>query len=308
MKKMELKTTDTQFKIDDTSTTLHYTAWIDGVRQQFTNADSLRFYVKQNETFLMTVKAGLADNGFTATLQSKDLSALPVGNYELELWDVKDGATVGIYPDNGFLAFAINENALGTTTGNTVSTITLESMQQQVNQLETDFKARFWQLKGDPGDPGATPTFKIGTVTQGSQAAVTDSGSGTAHVLNFTVPVGQAATVTVGTVTALPADSKPTVTMSGTEQNRVLNFGIPTPASTQNIGTDKLSSHTGVGAYFIGKGASDSPTANAYTVHNMPTTTGGIQYLYDAVDGTPYVRTWTGTTFTAWTEATMFWH
>lgn len=51
--------------------------------------------------------------------------------------------------------------------------------------------------QGDPGEPGA----------QGER--------------------GEAATVSVGTVTTLPAGAEATVTNSGTESDAILNFGIP---------------------------------------------------------------------------------
>lgn len=91
-------------------------------------------------------------------------------------------------------------------------------------------------------------TVTIGTVTTlaaGSNATVTNSGSGQNVVLNFGIPRGsdgadgtngadgsdgsdgQAATIRVGTVTTLAYTASATVVNSGTSTAAVLDFGIP---------------------------------------------------------------------------------
>lgn len=110
---------------------------------------------------------------------------------------------------------------------------------------------------GEKGDPGTAATIKIGTVTTGaagSEAAVTNSGTASAAVLNFTIPrgaqgiqgvqgvkgdpgekgepgekgdPGTAATVTIGTVTTGAAGSNASVTNVGTSTAAKLNFTIP---------------------------------------------------------------------------------
>ena len=47
--------------------------------------------------------------------------------------------------------------------------------------------------------------------------------------MNFVIPEGEAgaATINVGSTTTLPAGSRATVTNSGTNENVILNFGIP---------------------------------------------------------------------------------
>lgn len=112
---------------------------------------------------------------------------------------------------------------------------------------------------GSTGAAGTAATVDVGTVTglaAGASPTVTPSGTSTARVLNFGIPAGATgatgapgatgatgatgtngtngttATVDVGTVTALPTGSAPTVTPSGTSTARTLNFGIPTPTPT----------------------------------------------------------------------------
>jgi hypothetical protein len=106
--------------------------------------------------------------------------------------------------------------------------------------------------KGDTGAAGQAATITVGTVTTGaagSSASVTNSGTSSAAVLDFVIPQGAkgskgdkgdagtpgadgsdgaAASVTVGTVTALSPGDSPTVTNSGTSSAAVLDFGLPT--------------------------------------------------------------------------------
>ena len=76
--------------------------------------------------------------------------------------------------------------------------------------------------------------IEIGETTTGepgTPASVTNSGTNTAPVLNFTIPEGEkgdAATIQVGTVTASEPGSKPKVTNSGTENAAVFDFVLPT--------------------------------------------------------------------------------
>ena len=75
--------------------------------------------------------------------------------------------------------------------------------------------------------------IEIGETTTGepgTPASVTNSGTNTAPVLNFTIPEGEkgdAATIQVGTVTASEPGSKPKVTNSGTENAAVFDFVLP---------------------------------------------------------------------------------
>ena len=90
--------------------------------------------------------------------------------------------------------------------------------------------------QGPKGPPGTSATIAIGTTTTGApntNALVTNSGTSSNAVLNFTIPRGvtgnngQSATIEIGTTTTLPVGSDATVTNSGTPTNAILNFGIP---------------------------------------------------------------------------------
>lgn len=92
------------------------------------------------------------------------------------------------------------------------------------------------QFRGKPGTPGGASTVAVGatnTGAPGSNATVTNTGTPTAAVLDFSIPrgnpgnPGSAATVAVGTVTTGAAGSSATVTNAGTANAAVLNFSIP---------------------------------------------------------------------------------
>lgn len=98
---------------------------------------------------------------------------------------------------------------------------------------------------GPSGTNGAAATVTVGTVTTGSpgsSATVSNAGSSSAAVFNFSIPRGDvgsagsngtngsngaAATVGVGTVTTGSPGSSATVSNSGSSSAAILNFTIP---------------------------------------------------------------------------------
>jgi len=93
---------------------------------------------------------------------------------------------------------------------------------------------------GSPGIPGAAATVSVGTTTTGSagtNASVSNSGTPSEAVFNFTIPrgatgaTGTAATVSVGTTTTGLAGTNASVTNSGTSSAAVFNFTIPRGAT-----------------------------------------------------------------------------
>ena len=92
--------------------------------------------------------------------------------------------------------------------------------------------------KGDKGDPGTAATVSVGTVSTGapgSNAAVTNSGTESAAVFNFTIPRGNdgasgvTPNVKAGTTTTLSAGSSATVTRraGSPDSAPIFDFGIP---------------------------------------------------------------------------------
>ena len=95
---------------------------------------------------------------------------------------------------------------------------------------------------GTNGTNGTAATVAVGAVTTGaagSSASVTNTGTGSAAVLAFTIPRGDAgtagtngtngtaATIAVGTVTTGAAGTSASVTNSGTSAAAIFNFTIP---------------------------------------------------------------------------------
>lgn len=89
------------------------------------------------------------------------------------------------------------------------------------------------RLRYQPGLAGPAGTITVGTVTTGSagsSAAITNSGTTQAAVLNFTIPrgdVGAANSLSVGTVTTGDPGSSAAATITGTAPTQTLSLTIP---------------------------------------------------------------------------------
>ena len=106
---------------------------------------------------------------------------------------------------------------------------------------------------GQDGQDGQAATVTVGSTTTGNpgtNASVTNSGTSSAAILDFTIPrgadgvdgqdgsdgaPGQAATITVGSTTTGNAGTNASVTNSGTTSAAVLDFVIPRGADGQDI-------------------------------------------------------------------------
>ena len=152
---------------------------------------------------------------------------------------------------------------------------------------------------GPQGPQGPAATITVGTTTTGNpgtNASVTNSGTSSAAVLNFTIPRGdkgetgatgptgsdgQAATVTVGTVTTGAPGTSATVVNSGTSSAAVFDFTIPRG--------DKGESGSGAGDMLASDYDPNGTVQNAggivdYVDRVLPTKTSDLQN--DGSDGT----------------------
>ena len=152
---------------------------------------------------------------------------------------------------------------------------------------------------GPQGPQGPAATITVGTTTTGNpgtNASVTNSGTSSAAVLNFTIPRGdkgetgatgptgsdgQAATVTVGTVTTGAPGTSATVVNSGTSSAAVFDFTIPRG--------DKGESGSGAGDMLASDYDPNGVVQNAggivdYVDGVLPTKTSDLQN--DGSDGT----------------------
>lgn len=92
---------------------------------------------------------------------------------------------------------------------------------------EVNNKTVIMVQQGEKGDKGDAATITIGDVESGETASVTNVGSSTDAIFNFTFPKGDdgdAATIAVGTVTS---GQNASVINAGTSSNAVFNFVLP---------------------------------------------------------------------------------
>lgn len=112
--------------------------------------------------------------------------------------------------------------------------------------------------QGEQGIPGVTPSFTIGTVSTlepGSSATATITGTDEKPVLNLGIPkgtqgergqdgndgqdgqpgaTGATPKLSIGTVETLAPGSSATATITGTDEEPILNLGIPAGANGAN--------------------------------------------------------------------------
>lgn len=106
-------------------------------------------------------------------------------------------------------------------------------------------KGRAIVIAGQVGPPNTLSIGTITTLSAGSPATASITGSAPNQTLNLGIPVGNTGsgtagppnTLTIGTVTQLAPGSTPTASITGTSPNQVLNLGIPTGAAgAQGVG------------------------------------------------------------------------
>lgn len=136
--------------------------------------------------------------------------------------------------------------------------------------------------KGEKGDTGTAATITVGSTSTGApgtNASVTNSGSSSAAVLNFTIPRGDkgdkgdtgatgtpgaAATISVGTTTTGQPGTNASVTNSGTQSAAVLNFTIPKGDKGDN-GNPGSAATIAVGAVTTGAPSTPASVTNVGT-------------------------------------------
>lgn len=278
MKKMDLvpQNDDAQFKIGDTNTQIGFTTMKDQNPVALSNSGLSMFQIKNQNGFVQSAKAKL--QGTTAILNSKDLSNLPVGQYQLELWHQNSDGTNDIYPDQGWLPFTINENATGSV-DKTVTSITLEQLNQQLSSL-------------------------VQSEVQKAVANIPRPKDG-ANGLNGMN--GETPTIMVGQVTQLPAGSLPKITDTGGSLDHVFNFAFPeTELSVTSVSSNTLNDYKTTGLYMSSKVVQNSPTTNNFTLLVIASDKGGSQLLIDIIDGRTWTRSFNDSAFTDWRQVTQW--
>lgn len=167
------------FKSGDTSETIRLSARNDNQPIIWSDGDTAEIHVDKDEAHVKTVTATLVIGSNNVTFSTSELSDLPAGQYQLEVWTklASDG-TQAIWPSQGMLDFTIDRNA-DSLEGGAITTITLDTFKDQLNQAIKEAKAQatpgksayqLWldegnkgseqdflsSLKGEKGDAGAT--------------------------------------------------------------------------------------------------------------------------------------------------------
>lgn len=172
MKEMDLvPKDDNQFKIDDTNTKLHFQPLLDSQDVTMNSQDLWYFVIKQmNGGFVQTAKAELDDN--MAVLNSKDLTGLPIGEYQLELWHQNADKSTDIFPNHDWLSFKVNANAYGDV-HQELNQPTAQQLYQDVMDKVQAFldnaEQKIADMKpedGKPGNDGVNATIKFAPVVQ----------------------------------------------------------------------------------------------------------------------------------------------
>jgi len=153
------------------------------------------------------------------------------------------------------------------TTNNLILEFTIPRGEDGLNGNCTGFCVN--GTNGSNGTDGVSPTITIGnttTTSPGTNATVTNAGTPTNVILNFTIPDGATGstgqpgtngtngtdgvspTIIIGNTTTTSPGTNATVTNAGTPTNVILNFTIPTGAtgSTGSIGPPGTNGTNGV--------------------------------------------------------------
>lgn len=167
------------FKTGDTSETIRLSARNDNEPITFVDGDTATVHVDKDDAHVKTIEAVLVFGSNNITFSTSELSDLPAGQYQLEVWvKLASDGSQAIYPSEGMLSFTIDRNA-DSLEGGAITTITLDSFKDQLNKAIKEAKAQatpgksayqLWldegnkgtehdflaSLKGEKGDAGAT--------------------------------------------------------------------------------------------------------------------------------------------------------
>lgn len=167
------------FKAGDTSETIRLSARNDNEPIIWSDGDTAEIHVDKDDAHVKTVTATLVIGSNNVTFSTSELSDLPAGQYQLEVWTkLGSDGTQAIWPSQGMLDFTIDRNA-DSLEGGAITTITLDSFKDQLNKAIKEAKAQAtpgksayqeWldaghqgseqdflaSLKGEKGDAGKT--------------------------------------------------------------------------------------------------------------------------------------------------------
>lgn len=212
-----------------------------------------------------TIAVGTVTSGQTASVINSGTSDAAVFNFVLPKGDQGDPGT-GLTLKGSYATVAALEAAHPTGTRGDAYFVEDDEC---VYLWDVDQSAwtNIGEIQGPKGETGATPSFSIGTVSEGT-TAVTITGTAEYPVLNFTLEkgdkgdTGNTGTIAVGTTSTLPSGSSATVENVGSATAAVFNFGIPTGPQGPQGNPTTVNGKTGNNVTLYGSDIDMSSTDN----------------------------------------------
>ncbi|MDD1401002.1 hypothetical protein PSA87_05075 [Limosilactobacillus reuteri] len=153
------------FKAGDTSEIIRLSARNDNEPIIWSDGDTAEIHVDKDDAHVKTVTATLVIGSNNVTFSTSELSDLPAGKYQLEVWtNLASDGTQAIWPSQGMLDFTIDRNA-DSLEGGAITTITLDTFKDQLNQAIKEAKSQAtpgksaYQLWLDEGNKGSEQDF-----------------------------------------------------------------------------------------------------------------------------------------------------
>ena len=153
------------FKADDTSETVRLSARNDNQPIVWSDGDTAEIHVDKDGAHVKTAPANLVVGSNNVTFSTSELSELPAGQYQLELWTkLASDESQAIWPSQGMLDFTIDRNA-DSLEGGAITTITLDTFKEQLNQAIKEAKEQAkpgksaYQTWIDQGNKGTEQDF-----------------------------------------------------------------------------------------------------------------------------------------------------
>lgn len=153
------------FKTGDTSETIRLSARNDNQPITFVDGDTATVHVDKDNAHVKTIEAVLVFGSNNITFSTSELSDLPAGQYQLEVWvKLASDGSQAIYPSEGMLNFTIDRNA-DSLEGGAITTITLDTFKDRLNKAIEEAKKQAtpgksaYQLWLDEGNKGSEQEF-----------------------------------------------------------------------------------------------------------------------------------------------------
>ena len=150
MKKLAILNDSGTFKVSDTDTLIPFGVYDGNNPVALQQGETTKFRIKNNIGFLMSVGVTNTNSGYTFNLNTKDLTTLTPGDYQIELTITDSDNNTAIYPDTGYVTITISDNALSIT-GQQLSYLSLDDFKKdvqayvnsQVSTAQTNIKNNF---------------------------------------------------------------------------------------------------------------------------------------------------------------------